>query len=222
MQIIENVYRVPEVTCNTYMIVEPDGLTIIDAGLPGSTSKTLAFISSLGKTPRDLKRILITHSDWDHIGSLRPLKQATGARTYASQLEADAMAQGRPSRPTKMPSSAPLLRRLMRFFFRPPHFRVDEILEDGQVLPVLGGLQVLATPGHSPGHISLFAASKGILFCGDSMVTEGEKILGSRPIYTWDADIAQASVGKQAALGARILCSGHGPVIMDAAGKFPL
>ena len=101
-------------------------------------------------------------------------------------------------------------------------FQVDEVLKDGQVLPILGGLQVLDTPGHSPGHVSFFSASTGILFCGDSMVTDGDRILGSRPIYTWDAGLAQASVKKQAALGARILCSGHGPVIMDAAGKFPV
>ncbi len=99
---------------------------------------------------------------------------------------------------------------------------MDEILKDGQVLPILGGLTVIDTAGHCPGHISLFAAAKGILFCGDSMVTEADKILGSRPIYTWDAAMAQQAVKKQAALGARILCSGHGPVIMDARGKFPV
>jgi glyoxylase-like metal-dependent hydrolase (beta-lactamase superfamily II) len=222
VQIIENVHHIPDVACNTYLIVEADGLTLIDAGLPGSTGKILGFISSLGRSPRDLKRILITHSDWDHVGSLRPLHKASGARTYASRLEALAMAEGRPSRPTKTPSSTPLLRRLKRFFFRPPRFQVDEILVDAQVLHILGGLKVIDTPGHCPGHISLFAASKGILFCGDSMVTEENKILGSRPIYTWDAALAQEAVKKQAGLGARILCSGHGPVIMDAEGRFPI
>jgi glyoxylase-like metal-dependent hydrolase (beta-lactamase superfamily II) len=222
VQIIEHVHHIPDVACNTYLILEADGLTLVDTGLPGSAPKILAFMAGLGKSPRDLKRILITHSDWDHIGSLRPLKKATGARTFASELEARAMAEGRSSRPVKLSSSTPFIRKVVRFFFRPPHFQVDEILKDGRMLPILGGLQVLDTPGHCPGHISLFAASRSILFCGDSMVTEGDKILGSRPIYTWDADIAQASVKKQAALGARILCSGHGPVIMDAAGKFPL
>ena len=104
MQIIENVHHIPEVACNTYLIVEADGLTLIDAGLPGSRRKILAYMASLGKAPRDLKRILITHSDWDHVGGLRAMQKASGARTYASQLEADAMAEGRSSRPTKLPA----------------------------------------------------------------------------------------------------------------------
>ena len=222
MQIIENVHHIPEVACNTYLIVEADGLTLIDAGLPGSARKILAYMGSLGKAPGDLKRILITHSDWDHVGGLHSIQKASTARTYASQLEAEALAEGRSSRPIKLPDSTPFLRKLKRFFFRPRPFQVDEILTDGQVLPILGGLRVIDTAGHCPGHISLFASAKGILFCGDSMVTEGDKILGSRPIFTWDATRAQDAVKKQAALGARILCSGHGPVIMDAQGKFPV
>jgi glyoxylase-like metal-dependent hydrolase (beta-lactamase superfamily II) len=222
VQIIENVHQIPGVSCNTYLIVEAGGLTLIDAGLPGSSRKILAFIASLGRTPRHLTRILITHSDWDHVGSLRAVQKASGARTFASPLEAQAIAEGRSSRPARLPSSTPFLRKLRRFLFRPRPFKVDEILTDGQVLPILGGLRVVDTPGHCPGHISLFAESKAILFCGDSMVTEENRILGSRPVFTWDAGLAQAAVKKQAALGARILCSGHGPVITDAAGKFPV
>ncbi len=58
---------------------------------------------------------------------------------------------------------------------------MDEILKDGQTLPVLGGLRVVETPGHTPGHISLFAPAVGMLFCGDSMVTDENGIRGSRP-----------------------------------------
>ena len=89
-------------------------------------------------------------------------------------------------------------------------------------LPVLGGLRVVATPGHTPGHISLFAPAVGVLFCGDSMVTDANGIRGSRPAVTWDEARAKESVQKQAELGASIVCSGHGPVVKDAAGKFPV
>ena len=222
MKVIDNVYVVPDVKCNTYVIADADGLTIIDAGLPRSHIRILRYIAGLGKAAGDVRRILITHADWDHVGGLGPLHKATRARTYASRIEADAMLHGRSSRPTKTPASTSPVRRLMRFFMSPRPFRVDEILADGQVLPVLGGLQVIDTPGHSPGHISLFSASAAILFCGDSMITDENGIHGSRPIFTWDADKASAAVRRQAALGARILCSGHGPVVMDAAGKFPV
>jgi glyoxylase-like metal-dependent hydrolase (beta-lactamase superfamily II) len=222
MKVADGVFVVPGVAANTYVIANTDGLTLIDAGLPRSHARILRYVEELGGTARDIQRILITHADWDHIGGLAALHEASGARTYASRIEAEAMAAGRPSRPTRMPASASVGRRLMRLLFKPRPFEVDEILMEAQVLPVLGGLRVIDTAGHSPGHISFFAPSSGILFCGDSMVTDEHGIHGSRPIFTWDAAMAQQAVKKQAALSARIVCSGHGPVIMEATGKFPI
>lgn len=223
MKIIDNVYVVPEVVSNTYILLDPDGLTIIDAAMPRSEKKILDYLAGLGKSARDVKRILLTHSDIDHIGSLTPLHKATGARTYASHIEAQAIAVGKASRPIKRAlTPRRLLLILLSPFLRPPPFKVDEILTEGQTLPVLGGLRVVETPGHTPGHISLYAPSAGILFCGDSMVTDAAGIHGSRPGLTWDEARARESERRQAALGARIVCSGHGPVVMEAAGKFPV
>lgn len=224
MKITDNIYVVPEVRANPYLIVDADGLTLIDTGLPGSDKKILAYIVNLGKSPQDLKRIIITHADLDHVGGLFPLHKASGARTYASQIEADAMAAGKPSRVIKRRgfSWRRLMMTILSPFMKPKRFKVDEILEDGQVLPIGGGLRVVSTPGHTPGHISLYAPASGVLFCGDSMVTEPNIIHGSRPGLTWDDAQARASEKKQAALGARIVCSGHGPIVQDAAGKFPV
>jgi glyoxylase-like metal-dependent hydrolase (beta-lactamase superfamily II) len=83
-------------------------------------------------------------------------------------------------------------------------------------------LVVVETPGHTPGHISLFAPSAGVLFCGDSIVSDQNTLQGSRPGITWNESKARESERKQAALGAQIVCSGHGPVVMDAVGKFPV
>jgi glyoxylase-like metal-dependent hydrolase (beta-lactamase superfamily II) len=101
-------------------------------------------------------------------------------------------------------------------------FKVDEIVADGQVLPALGGLRVIDTAGHTPGHISLFAPAAGELFCGDSIVSDADGLHGSRPGLTWDETKAKEAVKKQSLLSARIVCSGHGPVVMDAAGRFPV
>ena len=224
MKIIDNIFIVPGVVSNTYLLVDADGLTIIDAGLPRSEKKILAYVASLGKSARDVKRIILTHSDLDHVGGLTALKKATGARTYASQIEAEAIAAGKPSRQIKRSgfSVQRLLFAMMRPFFKAAPFRVDEILTDGQILPVLGGLRVIDTAGHTPGHISLFAPAVGVLFCGDSIVTDEDGMHGSRSGLTWDEAKAKEAVRKQSTLGARIVCSGHGPVVMDAAGKFPV
>ncbi len=223
MKIVDNVYTVPGVIANPYIIVDAGGLTVIDAGLPRSEKKILAYVESLGKSARDVKRIVLTHSDLDHVGSLAALHKATGARTYASKIEAEAIAAGKSSRQIKRSGFS--LRRLMfaalRPFMKAKPFNVDEIVTDGQVLPVGGGLRVVETIGHTPGHISLFLQSSGVLFCGDSMVTDADGIHGSRSGLTWDDAKAKQAVKKQAALAPRIVCSGHGPVVMDAAGKFP-
>jgi len=221
MKIIDNLHLIPNIVASVYVIVDADGLTLIDTGLPHSEKKILDYVTSLGASARDLKRILLTHSDLDHVGSLAALKAATGARTYSSRLEADAIAAGKSSRPPKPGFSVmKLMQASMRPFFKATPFQVDEFLADGQVLPVLGGLRVIETTGHAPGHISLFAPEAGVLFCGDSLNTDEQGIHGSRPAVTWDAAKAEESARKQAGLGARIVCPGHGPVVMDAAGKF--
>jgi len=224
MKIIDNVFVVPKVVSNIYIIVDPDGLSIIDAGLPRSEKKILAYLSSLGKTAQDVKRIIIIHADLDHFGGLAALQKATGARIYASQIEADAMAQGKSSREIapKGFSIRRILFALVGPFMKATPYQVDEVIAEGQTLPILGGLQVLETPGHTPGHISLFAPSAGILFCGDSMVSDEERLHGSRPGLTWNETKARESERKQAGLGVQIVCSGHGPVVKDAEGKFPV
>lgn len=222
MEVIPNIHYIPNIIANPYLIIDPDGLTLIDTGLPGSDKKILKYITGMGRSPSDLKRIIITHSDMDHIGGLYPLKKATGARTYASDIEAKAIASGKPSRPIQAGMTfRRLLFKVVGLWMKPHPMQVDEIVKDGQILPILGGLQVVDTVGHTPGHISLFAPKIGLLFPGDSMVSDERGLQGSRPAVTWDKAKAAESVKKQAALGATIVCPGHGPVVRDAKGKFP-
>src|SRR5208283_3432217 len=83
MEITTNVHLIPNIVANPYLIMDPDGLTLIDTGLPGSDKKILNYISGLGRSPSDLKRIIITHSDIDHVGGLSAIRKASGAHIYA-------------------------------------------------------------------------------------------------------------------------------------------
>jgi len=219
MEIIPGVHLIPGVIANPFLIVDADGLMLIDAGLPGSDKKILRYIAALGHSPDTLRRIVITHADGDHVGGLAAIKAATGARVYASAVEAEAIAAGRMSRDLKAGGLIKWLMAIARPLFRARPVTVDELVADGQVLPALGGLRVVETPGHTPGHISLFAPSAGILFVGDSLVSENGRLRPSQGMNTWDEARALESVRLQAALGARIVCSAHGPVVRDA--QFP-
>jgi glyoxylase-like metal-dependent hydrolase (beta-lactamase superfamily II) len=220
MKINSNIHIVPGVIGNSYLLVDADGLTLIDTGIPGSAIKILNFIKRLGYVKRDLNRILITHADWDHAGSLAALKRATRARVYASMYEARAVASGRFPRSLKTDDIflKPVFA-LAEFLGRVSRARVDEHLSDGQVLPVLDGLFVVDTKGHTPGHMSFFAPSAGILFSGDSILSRKDKLEGSHGSVTWNQEKADASVLKQLALRARIVCSGHGAVVMDGLAR---
>ena len=217
MEIIPNVHLITATFVNLYLIVDPDGLTLIDTGIAGTDKKILKYIADLGRAPSDVRRIIITHSDGDHVGSLAALKAATGARVYANAVEAEAIAAGRASRALKPRGLERVLFGLVARWIKTAPATVDEFLTGGQVLPVLGGLRVVETFGHTPGHISLFAPSVGVLFSGDSIVSGNGKLMPSREGNTWDMDKALEAVRVQAALGAQIVCSGHGPVVKDAA-----
>jgi glyoxylase-like metal-dependent hydrolase (beta-lactamase superfamily II) len=223
MKVTDNVYVIPEVMAHSYLLVDPDGLTLIDTGMPYSEKRTLQFLARQGNSPQDIKRILITHADVDHYGCLAALQRASGARTYAGRAEAQAMAVGQSSRPVNrgLGGMQRFMIGLMGRLLKATPIQVDEILTEGQILPVLGGLQVVASPGHAPDHLSFFAPSAGVLFCGDSMRSDGKGFRGSHSRNNWDQTMAEASVRKQKDLCAQIVCPGHGPAVYDAVERFP-
>lgn len=221
MEITTGVHLIPGVTANVYLILESNGLALIDSGLPGSASKILKYIDSLGFGPEDIDHIIITHADEDHYGALAKLQFMTGASTYASLIEANAIQQGKSSRQLRLVGFKKFLFNFLRKFFHAKPAQITTKISENQILPFIGGLHVLATPGHTPGHISLYSPSQGILFAGDSMRSTGEYLTPSSGVNTWDEEEAIISVKKQSRLGARIVCVGHGPVIYEARTKFP-
>jgi glyoxylase-like metal-dependent hydrolase (beta-lactamase superfamily II) len=223
MEIVKNIYQIPGVFANSFLIVEPEGLTLIDAGIPGSGKKILQYIDSLGRSPNDLRRILITHADMDHVGGVGALKKSTGARVYAGAVESQAMSEGKSSRPIKAGgfSVRRLLMSIAGSLFRTQSVPADELITDGWMIPVAGGLRAVETIGHTPGHFSYYLPALGVLFTGDSIIADDTGLQASRPAFTWDAVKAGKAVKRQAALGARVVCPGHGPVVKDAAGRFP-
>jgi glyoxylase-like metal-dependent hydrolase (beta-lactamase superfamily II) len=224
MEIAKNIHQIPGVFANSYLIVEPAGLTLIDAGIPGSGKKILQYVKSLGREPADLHTILVTHADMDHVGAIGALKKATGARIVASAIESRAMSEGKSSRAIKSIgfSVRRFLMTVVGRMIRTQPVPADELVTGGRVFPIAGGLRAVETIGHTPGHFSYFVPAAGVLFSGDSIVADEKGLHGSRPGFTWDAAKAADAVRRQAALGARIVCPGHGPVVTGAADKFPI
>ncbi|PWH20778.1 MAG: MBL fold metallo-hydrolase [Ardenticatenia bacterium] len=222
MEIVPGLYRIADFLSTVYLIVTHEGLTLIDAGIAGGHKRILRAIVRLGHDPRQLHHILITHADGDHVGGLLPLVAVSGARVYASAIEAQALARGQFSRPLRLRGLPRFLFWLARPLYRVTPFDAAEVVKEGDILPGLGGLRVIETPGHTPGHISFFAPASGILFAGDSIAYHNGKMRRPFALVTWDEQLALASLRKQAALQPQIVCLGHGPVVHDASQKFLL
>jgi glyoxylase-like metal-dependent hydrolase (beta-lactamase superfamily II) len=203
---------------STYLIESDDGLMLVDTGISGSETKILADIQALGKQPGDLRHIVITHLHGDHTGGLAALQQTTGAAIYAHALEAPAIRTGQAMRPIQ-PGPGLMSKLMVRSMMRSPSpnlpaVPVEHELQDGGLLP--GGWQVIHTPGHTIGHISL--KRDDILILGDA-ATQWLR-LGEPPLFE---DYAEAlhSLRKLASLDFEMACFSHGkPILTGAAAKF--
>ena len=192
------------------MLIDHDQIVLIDTGLAGSAPPILRSIRKLGFALSDLKTILITHSDGDHSGSITELKAATGAKIYASPIEADAIRKGVMSRPLTPKPGQKTAYRLLGSFMHMRQQPVHQILIGGDRFSNLGGLETLETPGHTPGHLSYFLKDEGICFAGDSIWKQGTKLLPFRTTSnTWNTDLAAQSFSQQMNLKPKMIAAGH-------------
>lgn len=216
MEIKQKVHLIQSSIVNVYLIIQDDNsITLIDTGLPRSEKIIFDYITSLGKDIDLLKQIIITHADLDHYGCLAALKAKTGAIVLSSQVEAEAIEKGGESRPLKVNKIIKFMLRLSRLYYRVQPIKVDQFLKEGDQIPILGGLRIIETPGHTPGHISLWSPREGILFTGDSIRTSQTSLIPSHGMNTWDEQLALASYRKQAGFNPQLICPGHGPVVTN-------
>ncbi len=203
---------------NAFLLIGEDGLVLVDSGLAGRLDTILGAVAGTGRQPADLKHVLITHHHVDHIGSLADLKEATGAKCYVHPADSP-IVRGEEPQPGPNPESllgklaGPLLSRVST---PAPPVAVDAEVEDGEELPLAGGIKAVHTPGHTPGHLSFLLPSKKLLFVGDAAAN---MLRLGLPLGMFTADRRQAkeSVAKLAALEFDVACFGHGRVLKGEA-----
>jgi glyoxylase-like metal-dependent hydrolase (beta-lactamase superfamily II) len=211
IQIAEHVYRLfAGVTANQYLVVEPDGLALVDTGLPGSHRLILYSMRQLGFTPADLKYIFITHADPDHTGAAAALRERTGARIVISAIEMEGLRTGQMTRKLYSTTFEGWVFNRMLPFFPVTGCTADMVCSEAQEFPVLGSLRVIATPGHTPGHISFYSEQYHILFSGDSInCRDRNRVVPYQGDSTADRLLAQQSFERQMALHPHLVCGGH-------------
>jgi glyoxylase-like metal-dependent hydrolase (beta-lactamase superfamily II) len=192
------------------------GPTLVDTGLPGQLDALAAALAEADVQVQDIKHIILTHQDIDHVGLLHDLVRATGAQVLAHATEIpaiDGTVQPRFVTP-QMLEQHPTLRVVIERFQPTP---VDKVLQDGTRLDLAGGVRVIATPGHTRGHISLYLERTGTLISGDALTASEGQLMGPNEGATPDMTAAGQSVGKLAELDVRAIVCYHGGVVQEDA-----
>jgi glyoxylase-like metal-dependent hydrolase (beta-lactamase superfamily II) len=215
MEIARGVYLVDKAKgCNVYLLAG-ESLTLIDTGLPGNAGNIIKFIQAIGRNPGELSCIILTHSHFDHSGSLAALKAMTNARAVVHYNETVHAKSGGYTLSSNLISGR-LFLRLLACFNPEKSGRIDCLVKDGEVLPNSGGIRVIHTPGHTPGSISLLLEKEHVLFVGDMIINNRDHL--SRPLpFKSDKDQAENSLARLAALQFNICCFGHGPPLTSQA-----
>ena len=193
-------------------------LALIDAGFPGQLELFREAISSEGFALSDITHILLTHQDLDHIGNLRQLlAEAPAAKVYAHRNEAPCIRGDEPPSKTvalaaqreQTPENAARLQEQISNYLNFTA-RVDVELLDGEVIPICGGIQVIHTPGHTPGHICFFLQRDKVLATGDTVSVSEGALTGANPVHTPDMALAAKSNQMLADYDAEVLVGYHG------------
>ena len=204
---------------NAYLVREEDGLTLVDALLPRSAKVILRAADELGAP---IVRIALTHAHGDHIGSLDALAAALpGVEVLISERDERLLRKDLsldPGEPQRKPKGS----------LPGAETRPTRTLSAGERV---GSLEVVAAPGHTPGHVAYLDRRDGTLFCGDAFTTLGgvattDKVRLPFPLAsmaTWDPATELESARALSALQPNRLAPGHGKIVdapvsaMDAA-----
>ena len=204
-ELLPNLYWINGGYSNMYLCVDDDGLTLIDSGKPKRAKLVMETVAELGYQPSDVKRIVITHADWDHAGSVAAIQAATGAMVIAGEKTAVYL---------KTATSPKHLPNWLAWMLSPfdGYDGVNTIItvQIGESIPVLGGLEAIATPGHTDDHLSFYSPTTGVLFAGDALNTQNGRLNRTPPIITADEESANQSAINLLALAPTIIACGHG------------
>ncbi|MCL2378726.1 MAG: MBL fold metallo-hydrolase [Defluviitaleaceae bacterium] len=210
MKLAQNVALLPIThegvgSLNLVLAWDDNHLVLIDAGIPDQADMIAKAIENEGFRAEDLTHIIITHQDWDHVGSIHDLmKLAPSAKTVAHKKEAPYI-DGR-ELPIKLAAKLEKydsyseenragLDNWKKTYTNSP-IPVTEQVQDGQVLPICGGIEIVHVPGHTPGHIAVYFRESRIMVCGDAANVEDGKLVGFNPIHIHDVDMANESLEK--------------------------
>lgn len=220
MQLAPSLHRLGSSSLvNSYLVEDAGTITVIDAGLSGHWNDLLRELEAMGRAPRDIKALLLTHGDVDHVGFAERLRSEYSVPVYVGAADA-AEARGevpKPAAPRDPIRIAPLVG-FMIYGLTHGGLRRTSVKEvtpiAGQtVLDVPGSPVVIPLPGHTPGSVAYHLPSVDAIFMGDAMTTRSVTtgIVGpALGPFTVDPAAAAASLDALDGIAANWVLPGHG------------
>jgi len=164
---------------NCYLLETDQGLMLVDAGWGVGTDIMVRALNEAGFAPQDLTLIVLTHAHFDHFDFANALQKQTGAKVAAHRADAPYIEEGGPGIfPPGLGSWIHKREWLQKKRLHAPGVGVDVLLEGADIL---ADWQVIHTPGHTPGTISLFSENRKVLITGGWAVPGRSRMVNKRP-----------------------------------------
>ena len=205
-----NIHALRMIGSNSYLIVE-DELTLIDAGHRGSIRLLEAQLKRIGRSIGEITRIVCTHGHPDHIGGAHAIAHRSGAKILMHPADEERLRITFRDVVSGRPAPGAIVAYLTRL---PPH--VVPVV-DGSVLPALGGLEVIHTPGHTPGSICLYSATRRLLIVGDILQRRRGEVTFPNYLFSDDMGMARRSIARIAELEVNTILFSHFPALHEGA-----
>ncbi|WP_017733727.1 MBL fold metallo-hydrolase [Nafulsella turpanensis] len=224
--VVPGVYRIQTAFVNAYMLGEPGGPWIlVDTGMPFSVDQIKKAVDDTYGVQARPEAIVMTHGHFDHAGTVEELSRYWDVPVYAHPLEIPYLT-GQSAYPPQDPTVGGFGGQLSRFYPNEPvniSERIYQLPADGAV-PGVEGWKWVHTPGHTPGHISLFHEKDAVLIAGDAFITMNmhdmsdmlsgkPELMGPPEYFTSDWTESLRSIDKLVALRPKVVATGHGKAL---------
>lgn len=211
------------------LLWDDNDTVLVDTGYPGQLELFREAVEKAGVPFKSINRVIITHQDMDHIGSLSSIIKYLGGKVQviSHQVEKQYITgEKTPVKIAQLEARRDSLSEDMKAFHdrlkaNYENFKtdVDRTVVDGELLPYCGGIRVIHTPGHTPGHISLYHIKSRTLVAGDALNIDNGCLAGPNPKYTYDMEEGLESVKRFAGYDIENIVCYHGGLYNEDANK---